>query len=166
MTRKIFMMNHTQNPPLNTPHPLPRLRRAQGFTLVEMMLVLAIIAVLLGVAISYLTGNLEFAEDQRVHADITYFTTQLKSYEMENYFMPSTEQGLMALYQEPTSDPKPRHWRQWLAKPPIDPWGMPYVYRNPGIHNTNGFDLYSYGPSRKENDKEIGNWDDNPSANK
>ena len=76
--------------------------------------------------------------------------------------MPTTEQGLQALVEEPTTDPKPRHWRQWLEKPPIDPlrWARRYVYRCPGIHNPTRSIWYSYGPAKKENDKEIGNWDD------
>jgi general secretion pathway protein G len=154
------MMNNIQSPP-NAPRLPRRLRQERGYTLIEIMLVLSIISVLLGAGIYYMAGNLDSAKERRVEADIATFSMQLKNYESENYFMPTTEQGLLALYQEPTSDPKPRRWRQWLEKPPIDPWGMPYMYRNPGIHNPNGFDLYSYGAAKKENDKEIGNWDDN-----
>ena len=146
--------------PSGTPRLWRRARPMHGFTLVEIMLVLAMITVLLGTAIYYMVGNLESAKEERVRADIAMFTTQLKSYEMENYSMPTTQQGLIALYKEPTTDPKPKHWRQWLEKPPIDPWGMQYVYVNPGIHNPDGFDLYSYGPAKKENPKEIGNWED------
>lgn len=138
----------------------PRRRHAHGFTLVEMMLVIAMIAVLLGTAIYYMAGNLDAANDQRVQADLALITTQLKGYEMENSFLPTTEQGLQALVTEPTTDPKPRRWHPWFEKLPTDPWHMPYVYRYPGVHNPNSFDLYSYGPTKKENDKEIGNWDD------
>ncbi|HWB59411.1 MAG TPA: type II secretion system major pseudopilin GspG [Chthoniobacteraceae bacterium] len=133
--------------------------RARGFTLVEMMLVLAMIAVLLGTAIYYMTGNLDSAKYQTAEGDLHLITTQLKGYEMENGFLPTTDQGLKALVQEPSSDPKPKHWHPWFEKLPEDPWHRPYVYRYPGVHNPNGFDLYSYGPSGQENDKEIGNWD-------
>jgi general secretion pathway protein G len=150
------MKNNFQKPLLAS-----RLRRRSGYTLIEIMLVLSIISVLLGAGIYYMVGNLDSARDRRVQADISMFTVQLKTYEMDNLFMPTTEQGLDALYKQPTSDPKPRRWRQLLEKPPIDPWGTPYVYKNPGVHNPNGFDLYSYGASRKENDNEIGNWGDN-----
>lgn len=155
------MMSPIQNSPLRMPRRSPRLRRPGGFTLLEMMIVLSIIALLLGTAIFYMTGDYESAQDRRAEADISQISIQLKGYQMDNNFMPTTEQGLMALVKEPTSDPVPRRWRQWLEKLPVDPWGMPYVYRNPGIHNPNGFDLYSYGPAKKENDREIGNWDNN-----
>lgn len=136
----------------------PRGRGRAGYTLVEIMLVLAIIAVLLGAGIYKLVGNLDAAKETRVEADIQTISTQLKTYEMTNLFLPTTEQGLQALVTEPTGDPKPRRWRQLMESVPLDPWGMPYNYRNPGIKNPNGFDLYSYGPERKEGDKEIGNW--------
>jgi general secretion pathway protein G len=155
------MMNNIQNPPVNAPRLSRRpLRSLQphGFTLFEIMLVLAIIVVLLGAAIYYTSGQLDFAGETRVRADIVNFTTQLKLYEMDNNFMPTTEQGLNALYQEPTTPPKPQRWRQLMTEIPLDPWHKPYIYRNPGIHNPNGFDLYSYGPAKQENDKEIGNW--------
>jgi len=157
------MKNTTPKSPSFALQSLRRARPVHGFTLVEIMLVLAMITVLLGTAIYYMVGNLEAAKEQRVRADIAMLTTQLKSYEMENYSMPTTEQGLMALVKEPTIDPKPKHWRPWLEKAPIDPWGTPYVYANPGIHNPDGFDLYSYGPAKKENPKEIGNWEDDTS---
>ena len=138
-----------------------RFHDAKGYTLIEIMLVLAIISVLLGAGIYYLIGNLDIAKEQRVQADIATITTQLKTYEMQNLYMPTTDQGLEALVQEPTSDPKPRRWRQLMEKVPEDPWGMPYNYRYPGLKNPNSFDLYSFGPERKENDKEIGNWNVN-----
>ena len=134
-------------------------RTAAGFTLIEIMLVVAIIAVLLGASIKYLVGNLDAARSTRVEGDLASITTQLKTYEMQNLFMPTTEQGLEALVNEPTVDPKPRRWRQLLEKVPEDPWGMPYQYRNPGVKNAKGFDLFSLGPDRKEGDNDdIGNW--------
>ncbi|MGB8354957.1 MAG: type II secretion system major pseudopilin GspG [Chthoniobacteraceae bacterium] len=136
-------------------------RRVKGYTLIEIMLVLAIISVLLGAGIYYLIGNLDIAKERRVQADIATITTQLKTYEMQNLYMPTTEQGLQALVEEPSTDPKPRRWRQLMEKLPEDPWGMPYNYRNPGLKNPNGFDLYSFGAERKENDKEMGNWNVN-----
>jgi general secretion pathway protein G len=132
---------------------------AAGYTLIEIMLVLAIIAVLLGAGIYKVIGNLDAARETRVEADIATITTQLKTYEMENLFMPTTEQGLDALVKAPTTDPKPRRWRQLEESMPEDPWGMPYQYRSPGTHNPNGFDLYSMGPDRKDGtEDDIGNW--------
>lgn len=135
-----------------------RAKGAGAYTLIEIMLVLSIISILLGAGIFFLAGNVDSAKEKRVQSDIIIFTAQLKVYEMDNMFMPTTEQGLQALYQPVTSEPKPKRWRQLVTKAPIDPWGMPYQYKNPGVHNPNGVDIYSFGPTKKENDQEIGNW--------
>ena len=131
----------------------------RGYTLIEIMLTLAIIAVLLGAGIYYLTGNLDVAKEQRVAADLQTITTQLKTYEMQNLFLPTTEQGLQALVTQPTTEPVPKRWRQLMEKTPEDPWGKPYVYRIPGKHRPSGFDLFSLGPDRVESDDDIGNWE-------
>jgi general secretion pathway protein G len=134
-------------------------RRARaGYTLMEIMLVIAIIAVLVGAGIHYMAGDLDIAKEQRVTNDITSITTQLKVYEMESLFLPTTAQGLDALVHKPTTEPVPERWHQLFTKVPVDPWGMPYQYAYPGKHNTDGFDVYSLGPDRTEGDHEIGNW--------
>lgn len=156
-------MNNSQNPLVAVSGMPRKSRRADGYTLIEIMLVLSIISVLLGAGIYYLIGNLDIAKERRVQADIAAITTQLKSYELENLFLPSTEQGLEALIKPPTTDPKPRRWRRFWDSDtlPTDPWGMPYQYRNPGIKRPNGFDLFSFGPDRKESDDDLGNWNVN-----
>lgn len=135
-------------------------RFTAGYTLVEIMLVLAIISVLIGAAIYKMSGSLDAARETRVGADIASITTALKTYEMQNLFLPTTEQGLEALSKPPTTDPKPRRWHKlWESDTlPTDPWGMPYQYRNPGVKNPNGFDLFSFGPDRKESADDLGNW--------
>ncbi|MES2307462.1 MAG: type II secretion system major pseudopilin GspG [Verrucomicrobiota bacterium] len=130
----------------------------RGFSLIEIMLVLGIIAVLLGAVIKLTTGNLDAAKVQRVEADIQTVTTQLRTYEMLNLFMPTTEQGIQALVTSPQIEPMPRQWRQLLTQLPLDPWGMPYQYRNPGKHNPASFDLFSTGPDKVESADDIGNW--------
>lgn len=134
----------------------PRVRRItdsrSGYTLFEIMLVLGIIAVLVGSAIFALVGNIDVAKEQRVESDIQAISMQLRTYEMLNYRRPTTEQGLKALVQPPTSDPKPRKWKQLMKAVPLDPWGQEYVYRNPGKDNPSGFDLFSLGADAKESD--------------
>jgi len=120
------------------------------------MLVLGIIAVLVGSAIYKLVGNLDVAKEQQVTADIQAISMQLRTYEMLNFRKPTTEQGLKALVQMPTTDPKPRKWKQLMETLPLDPWGAEYVYRNPGKKNPGGFDLYSLGPDGKESDDDSG----------
>ena len=126
------------------------LRQKQGgFTLLEIMLVVTIIALLLGTAIYKLTGNVEYARDTRVRADIQGINTQLKLYESMNGFFPTTDQGLQALVVQPDTDPKPTRWYQLYKDVPKDPWQNNYIYICPGIKNPNGYDLYSAGPDRK-----------------
>jgi len=124
-------------------------RKQQGFTLLEIMLVVTIIALLLGAAIYKLGGNVEYARHIRVAADIQGINTQLGLYESMNGFYPTTEQGLQALVTQPNTDPKPTRWYQLYKELPKDPWGSDYIYRCPGLKNPNGYDLYSAGPDRK-----------------
>ena len=127
-----------------------------GYTLFEIMLVLGIIAVLVGSAIYMLVGNIDVAKEQRVNSDIEAISMQLRTYEMLNYRMPTTEQSLKALVAQPSTEPRPRRWKQLMKSVPIDPWGAEYVYRNPGKKNPSGFDVYSLGPDGKESDDDIG----------
>jgi general secretion pathway protein G len=92
-----------------------------GYTLFEIMLVLGIIAVLVGSAIYMLSGNIDVAKEQRVTSDIQAISMQLRTYEMLNYRKPTTEQGLKALVQMPSSDPKPQHWKKLMETVPLDP---------------------------------------------
>jgi general secretion pathway protein G len=129
--------------------------RVAAYTLFEIMLVLGIISVLVGSAIYLLAGNVDIAKEQRVDSDFQAITTQLKTYEMLNYTFPSTEQGLEALVKKPLVEPVPRKWKRLLETVPIDPWGSPYRYQNPGKINPDGFDLISLGADRKESDDDI-----------
>ena len=132
------------------------MRDNRGYTLFEIMLVLGIIAVLSGSAIFMLVGNLDIAKENRAEADIKTLTMQLRTYEMRNYRMPSTAQGLQALVTKPSGDPKPTNWHQLLESLPLDPWGNPYVYRNPGKTSPKGFDLFSVGADGIESEDDIG----------
>src|SRR5207302_11307355 len=74
---------------------------------------------------------------------------QLQLYESMNGFYPTTEQGLQALVTQPQNDPRPARWYQLFKELPTDPWGNGYIYRNPGLKNPGGYDLYSAGPDRQ-----------------
>jgi general secretion pathway protein G len=123
-------------------------RPRNAFTLLEIMIVVTIIAILMGAAIYKLGGNIEFAKHSTVGADIQSINTQLRLYESMNGFFPSTEQGLQALVTQPDTDPKPSRWYQLFKELPKDPWRNTYIYRCPGIKNPAGYDLYSAGPNR------------------
>ena len=118
-------------------------RNSAGYTLFEIMLVLGIIAVLVGSAIYMLVGNVDIAKEQRVESDIKAISIQLRAYDMQNL-------------RKPTTDPKPRKWRQLMETVPVDPWGQEYRYINPGKSKKNGFDLYSLGPDGVESADDIG----------
>ena len=97
--------------------------------------------------------NFSFAEpgsyEIAARADIQAIGAQLHVYTSMNGFYPTTEQSLDALVAKPNSSPIPEHWMQLFDERPKDPWQSPYVYRCPGIKNSNGYDLFSAGPDRK-----------------
>ena len=132
-------------------------RNQDGFTLLEIMLVVGIIVIILGVAVGRLGNTTGIAKDMRVRADIQALSTQLKFYEGVNGFLPTTEQGLQALVTPPESEPRPARWYQLFKELPQDPWGSNYVYVSPGRKNPTGYDLYSAGPDRKA-DTPDDNW--------
>src|SRR5437763_4514050 len=123
-------------------------KRENAFTLLEIMLVISIIVVLLGVAISKLGNQVGFAKGVAVRSDVQAIGTQLKLYESVNGFLPTTEQGLQALVTQPSTEPKPTRWYQLFKEVPKDPWGNNYIYLSPGRRNPTGYDLYSAGPDR------------------
>ena len=124
-------------------------KRQNAFTLLEIMLVISIIVVLLGLAISQMGDPTGFAKSVAVRADVQAIGTQLKLYESMNGFAPTTEQGLQALVSQPATEPRPQRWYQLFKEIPKDPWGNNYIYLNPGRKNPNGYDLYSAGKDRQ-----------------
>ncbi len=123
--------------------------RQRGFTLLEIMLVVGIIILILGVAVTKLGPTTGIAKDMRVRADIQAINTQLRLYESMNGFVPTTEQGLKALVVQPDTEPKPSRWYQLFTEMPKDPWQNDYIYLSPGKKNPDTYDLYSAGPDRK-----------------
>jgi general secretion pathway protein G len=124
-------------------------KRQSAFTLLEIMLVISIIVVLLGLAISKMGNPLGFAKSVAVRADVQAIGTQLKLYESMNGYPPTTEQGLQALVSQPSTEPRPLRWYQLFKEIPKDPWGNNYIYLCPGRKNPTGYDIYSAGPDRK-----------------
>lgn len=121
-----------------------------GYTLFEIMLVLGIITVILGSAIYMMSGNLDSAKMQRTDGDFQTVESGLRMYEMSNRSFPTTAQGLDALVERPSVEPKPRRWTQIMRAVPNDPWGNPYRYVYPGKKNTGSFDIYSDGPDKQQ----------------
>ena len=142
-----------------------RKTRNTAFTLLEIMLVVTIIALLIGTATYYFSGNLVVAKDVRAKEELQVISTQLNTYMAGNGNYPTTQQGLSALVIPPSADPKPTQWHQLLESTSklLDPWGHPYIYVIPGAHNVDSFDLSSAGPDGVAgNSDDIVNWDTNP----
>lgn len=121
-------------------------RRLAAFTLLEIMLVVAIIMLLLGTGAYFITGYFQGAQETVARADLKTYNTALKTYYLNNGFYPTTAQGLKALVDEPAGAPKPTRWVRLLDEAKQDPWKNDYVYVSPGKKNPKGFDLYSKGP--------------------
>jgi general secretion pathway protein G len=121
--------------------------KRRGFTLIEILVVIAVIAILATLVAPNVFRHVDTAKDATARAQIEMLGSALDAYRLDNGRYPSTGQGLQALMARPGGDPPPRNWRgPYLRKDvPLDPWGAPYVYRSPGEANPNGFDLVSYG---------------------
>ncbi len=135
----------------------------RGFTLIELMLVIMIIATLAALVVPKFTGRAEQAKVTAAQSDIQVnIPTALDLYELDNGFYPSTEQGLAALREQPSTAPVPAKWSgPYLKRKPLDPWGNAYHYQSPGSHNPNSYDLFSYGKDGAEGGKDdITNWDE------
>jgi general secretion pathway protein G len=134
---------------LHQPHR--QLRRNAGFTLLEMVIVLGIIAMLLGGAIYSSLGILGSSKMGRADADFQTISSNLMQYRTANGFYPSTSQGLKALVERPSANPVPRRWSQIMKKMPLDPWDSEYIYRFPGKKNATEPEIISKGPDGLEN---------------
>jgi general secretion pathway protein G len=139
--------------------PNPRWQR--GFTLIEIMVVVVIIGLLAAVVIQQLSGNVDDARIAKAKQDIRALETALTLYKLDNFRVPTTEQGLAALVTRP-ADPALVHWKEggYVKRVSKDPWGRDYVYESPGSHGE--FDLYSLGADGQSGgekvDADIGNW--------
>ena len=133
----------------------------RGFTLMEMLIVLTIIALLMGMVIFQVSDLSGGAKREKAQADLLAFKEMLATYELDNGALPTTEQGLKALWSKPTTDPVPPRWRALLDEETLDPWGHPYQYLNPGKHNPDKYDVWSAGDGTTG---EIGNWPDTQAA--
>jgi len=135
-------------------------RRAAGFTLIELMLVLVILATLAAIVLPKFTGRSQQAKITGARTQIANFETALSAFEIDLSRYPTTTEGLRALVEKPTSDSE--GWLQpYLSREeiPQDPWGNEYQYRYPGQYNENGYDLYSVGPDHKMGgNDDITNW--------
>jgi len=120
--------------------------RHSGFTLLEMVIVLGIIAMILGGAIFAMRGIGDAAKLRQVDSDFKSLESALAMYRMNAGQFPSTQQGLKALVERPTGSPSPRAWVQVMSNVPKDPWDSEYRYQYPGSRRANHFEIISNGP--------------------
>lgn len=133
-------------------------RRAAGFTLIEVMVVVVILGILAAVLVPKVMDRPEQARIIKARQDVRALEASLNMYKLDNYVYPSTDQGLEALVEKPSTPPEPAQWKDggYLDRMPNDPWQRPYQYLSPGTHGT--IDVYSLGPDGQPSDDDIGNW--------
>ena len=136
--------------------------KQQGFTLIEIMVVVIIIGILAAIVAPNVIGRVDDAQITKAKAEIANIENAMKFYRLDNFAYPSSEQGIDALVTKP-ADPNVKNWKEggYLERVPNDPWGNPYLYLNPG--NRGEIDIYTLGrdgrPGGEGVDADIGNWD-------
>ncbi|MBI3715707.1 MAG: type II secretion system major pseudopilin GspG [Betaproteobacteria bacterium] len=136
--------------------------RSKGFTLIEVMIVVVILAILAAIVVPKILDRPDQARTIAAKNDIAVLQTALKLYRLDNGFYPSTDQGLGALVVKPTTTPLPMNWKSggYIERMPNDPWGHPYQYLSPGLKGE--IDIFSFGadglPGGEGNNADIGSW--------
>jgi len=139
---------------INTPN-----RQLQGFTLIEVMVVVVILGILAAVLVPKVMDRPDQARITKARQDIRALEAALNLYKLDNYDYPTTDQGLEALVSKPDIPPEPARWKSggYLDRMPLDPWQQEYQFLSPGARGS--IDIYSTGPDRQPSDDDIGNWD-------
>lgn len=136
---------------------------AEGFTLIEVMVVVVILGILAALVVPRIMGRPDDARVIKARQDIRAIESALNLYRLDNFIYPTTDQGLDALVQRPDTEPRPKNWTSggYLDRLPKDPWGNRYGYLRPGEHNE--VDIFSFGADGHVGgdaiNQDIGNWD-------
>lgn len=142
---------------------MPQQRSTQaGFTLIEIMVVVVILAILAAAVVPRIMDRPDEARITKARQDIRVLESALELYRLDNFNYPSTQQGLEALVRQPSGDPPARNWKNggYIKALPSDPWGNEYQYLSPGVRGE--VDIYSLGadgrPGGSDAAADIGNW--------
>ena len=123
-------------------------KQAQGFSLIEVLVVVVIMGMLIGLIGPNVLGQVDRARVTTAKSDIASLSQALDMYKLDNHFYPTTDQGLEALVSRPQSSPEPRNWNPegYIKgnKLPLDAWDGEYVYMSPGEDNR-PYELLSLG---------------------
>ena len=136
--------------------------KQQGFTLIEIMVVVVILGILAAIIVPRIADEPDKARVVKAKQDIRALESALEAYRLDNFYYPSTQQGLEALVQKPSGDPQAKNWKPggYMPRLPKDPWGNPYQYLQPGAKGE--FDLFTLGadnkPGGEGTDSDVGNW--------
>ena len=137
------------------------MNRARGFTLIEVLVVVAILGILAAIVVPRIMDRPDEAKRVAAKANVQTLVQALKLYRLDNGNYPTTDQGLVALVQRPTTNPVPVNWKPYLDHLPKDPWGSDYQYLCPGVKGE--IDVFSLGSDRARggegNAADIGHWD-------
>lgn len=138
-------------------------KKQQGFTLIEIIVVVVIIGILATFVAPKFLGKTDDARIVKAKSDIQAIESALDIYKLDNYAYPTTDQGLEALVTLPAGDPVPANWQKggYVKKLRKDPWQRDYLYLNPGERSE--IDIYSLGADGVEGGEganaDIGNWE-------
>ncbi len=138
-----------------------KIRTSQGFTLLEIIVVVTIIAILAAYIAPKVTGHVDDARVSKAKSDIRVLESSLEIYKLDNFVYPSSAQGLDALVNKPSGEGT-KNWRDggYIRKLNRDPWGNEYQYLYPG--NKTEFDLFSFGADAalggEDDAADVGNW--------
>ncbi|HUP92058.1 MAG TPA: type II secretion system major pseudopilin GspG [Solimonas sp.] len=140
---------------------LPRRPAQSGFTLIEIMVVVVILGILASIIVPKIMKQPDEARIVKAKQDIRSLESALNMYRLDNFYYPTTQQGLEALVTQPSGDPPAKNWKGYVdARALKDPWGNPYSYLQPGTHGE--FDVFSLGADNQPGGEgaaaDIGNW--------
>ncbi len=122
--------------------------RQGGFTLIEVLVVLIILGLIAALVVPRITGRVDEAKIETTKIQLKAIKDALEQYKLDNGRYPTTEQGLKALVEKPTSPPEPPRWKRYLDKVPKDGWDREFIYISPGVNNP--YELRSAGPDGEE----------------